>query len=66
MTAVFGREAAYSGQMIFWDDAVNKGIQIMPTEGYSSFDQEPPIKPDANGFYESSVPVPGVYQPFVS
>ena len=65
MMAVLGREAAYSGKMIQWDELVEKGRSYFPNGEITSFDQPAPVQPDANGFYESSVPVPGVYNPFV-
>jgi len=64
MMAVLGREAAYSGKVIKWDELVEKGRSYFPNGEITSFDQPAPVQPDANGFYESSVPVPGVYNPF--
>jgi predicted dehydrogenase len=64
MMAVLGREAAYSGQVIQWDDLVARGRSYLPDGEITSFDQPAPVQPDANGFYESSVPVPGQYDPF--
>jgi len=65
MTAVLGREAAYSGRVIKWDELVEKGRSYFPDGEITSWDQVAPVQPDADGFYESSVPVPGVYNPFV-
>jgi len=65
MTAVLGREAAYSGKVIKWDELVEKGRSYSPNGEITSFDQDAPVQPDADGFYESTVPVPGVYNPFV-
>ena len=65
MMAVLGREAAYSGRVIKWDELVEKGRSYFPDGEITSFDQKAPVQPDANGFYEGSVPVPGVYNPFV-
>lgn len=56
MTAILGRMATYSGQLITFDDALNKGRSIMPNK--YSWDAEPPVLPDADGFYPA--PVPGV------
>ena len=64
MMAVLGREAAYSGRVIRWDDLVARGRSYFPDGELTSFAQPAPVQPDANGFYESSVPVPGVYDPF--
>ena len=56
MTAILGRMATYSGQLITFEDALNKGRSLMP-EKYS-WDTVPPVIPDENGFYP--IPVPGV------
>ena len=64
MMAVLGREAAYSGKVIKWNDLVEKGRSYVPGGEITSFEQPAPVQPDANGFYEGSVPVPGVYDPF--
>jgi hypothetical protein len=66
MMAVLGREAAYSGKVIKWDELVEKGRSYFPDGEITNFDQKAPVQPDANGFYEGSVPVPGVYNPFAS
>ena len=66
MMAVLGREAAYSGKVIQWDELVEKGRSYCPNGEITSFEQPAPVQPDANGFYESTVPVPGVYEPFAS
>ena len=65
MMAVLGREAAYSGKVVTWDELVEKGRSYFPNGEITSFDQIAPVQPDADGFYESTVPVPGVYNPFV-
>ena len=56
MTAILGRMATYSGQMIDFDKALNSGLNIMPTT--YAFDANPPVMPDANGFY--AIATPGV------
>ena len=66
MMAVLGREAAFSGRVINWDDLVARGRAYFPEEEVTSYDFKSPVQPDANGFYESSVAVPGVYDPFAS
>ncbi len=55
MSAILGRMATYSGQMISWDDALNSDLSLMPTR--YAWDANPPIMPDADGNYP--VPVPG-------
>jgi predicted dehydrogenase len=54
LTAVMGRMATYSGQIMEWDKVMNSGISLMPTR--FAWDAEPPVKPDANGFYPIAVP----------
>ncbi|HEX5152775.1 MAG TPA: Gfo/Idh/MocA family oxidoreductase [Parafilimonas sp.] len=61
MTSILGRMATYSGQMIQWDQAINSGINIMPST--FSFDAMPPVKPDDNGMYAAAIP--GVTKYFV-
>lgn len=56
MTAILGRMATYSGQLITFEEALNKGRSIMPDK--YSWDAEPPVLPDASGYYP--VPVPGI------
>jgi len=65
MIAIFGRLAAFSGKEISWDDAVNKGVPYVPAENKLAWDANPPVMPDADGFYENSVPKQGVFNPFV-
>jgi hypothetical protein len=66
MMAILGREAAYSGKVVKWDELIEKGRSYLLNGEITSFDQPAPVQPDADGFYESTVPVPGVYNPFVS
>ncbi|QMU27255.1 Gfo/Idh/MocA family protein [Adhaeribacter radiodurans] len=56
MTAILGRNATYSGQVIKWDDALNTQLSIMPEK--FAWDAPTPTKPDANGNYP--IPTPGV------
>jgi myo-inositol 2-dehydrogenase/D-chiro-inositol 1-dehydrogenase len=59
-TAVLGRMATYSGQVVRWDEAVAKGPDEMP-ETYA-WDAKPPVLTDKAGNYP--MPVPGIYQPY--
>jgi len=61
-TAVFGRMANYSGQVVNWDEAVEKGPSEMPQR--FAWDADPPVLPDANGSYEHAVAMPGVYKAY--
>ena len=60
MTAIMGRMATYSGQVVEWDEALNSSVSLMP--GKYAWDAPPPVLPDANGRYP--VPVPGVTEVF--
>jgi len=60
MTAVLGMMANYSGKVIKWDDAVNKGKDLAPDD--LTWDSKPPVEKDANGDYP--IPMPGIYNPF--
>lgn len=54
LTAIIGRLATYSGQIIDWDTALNSGLNIQPAT--YAFDANPPVLPDADGFYPIAVP----------
>ncbi len=58
MSAILGRMASYSGQLVTFDDALNRGKSLMP-DTYS-WDAMPKVVPDADGNYP--VPVPGQTQ----
>jgi predicted dehydrogenase len=60
LTSIMGRMATYSGQVMEWDKVLNSGISLMPSK--FAWDAEPPVKPDANGFYP--VATPGVTKYF--
>lgn len=59
MTAILGRMATYSGQLLKWDSALNSKIDDFNYDPNFkwSWDAEPPVLPDGNGAYP--VPVPG-------
>jgi predicted dehydrogenase len=59
LSAIMGRLATYSGQVITWEQAINSQEDIVPDN--LDWDVDPPVLPDENGDYP--VPVPGVYQP---
>ena len=54
MTAIMGRMATYSGQVITWDEAMASDLKLVPD--LNSFNDEAPILPDANGVYPAAVP----------
>jgi hypothetical protein len=54
LTAIMGRMATYSGDVMEWDKVLNSGINIMPAK--FAWDANPPTLPDANGFYPIATP----------
>jgi myo-inositol 2-dehydrogenase / D-chiro-inositol 1-dehydrogenase len=54
MTAVMGRMATYSGNLITWENAVHSELHLAP-ERYA-FDAQPPVRPDERGNYPAAVP----------
>jgi hypothetical protein len=55
MTAIMGRMAAHSGQMIEWDEALNAEVSILPEK--FAWDADPPVLPGPDGNYP--IPIPG-------
>lgn len=58
LTAIMGRMATYSGQLITWEQAMASESQLVPDN--LSWDSEPPVMPDENGNYP--IPVPGQFK----
>jgi len=58
MTAIFGRMATYSGQMLDWDKCLNSDKALANFDGLKSIQDEAPVKPNADGGY--NLPIPGV------
>lgn len=54
MTAILGRMATYTGQIVEWDKAINSGLSLQPAT--YDWNAAPPVLPDANGFYPIAVP----------
>jgi myo-inositol 2-dehydrogenase / D-chiro-inositol 1-dehydrogenase len=54
LTAIMGRMAAYSGQLIEWDKALQSNINLQP-DTYT-WATNPKSMPDKDGFYEIAVP----------
>jgi predicted dehydrogenase len=54
MTAIMGRMATYSGQVLEWDKLLHSGINLGPKE--FSWTANPPVLPDANGYYPIATP----------
>jgi len=59
-TAILGRLATYSGQVVKWDDAV-QGMPALAPE-ITSWDQAPPVTKTENGDYPMAQP--GIYKPY--
>ena len=60
MTAILGRMATYSGQLLTWEDAMASDEILVPDN--LDWDVQPPVVPDNEGNYP--VPVPGKTKPF--
>jgi predicted dehydrogenase len=60
MTAIMGRMATYSGQVVTWEDALHSDLSLMPTR--YAWDAKAPVVPDADGRYP--IPTPGVTRAF--
>ncbi len=60
MTAILGRMATYSGQVVEWDQAVESDLDLMPPR--LAWDEPPRVLPDAHGRYP--IPTPGVTRAF--
>jgi len=54
MTAVMGRMATYSGQLVTWDEAAKSDLRLGPDR--YTWDADPPTKADATGSYAAAVP----------
>ncbi|MEQ1861549.1 MAG: Gfo/Idh/MocA family oxidoreductase [Chthoniobacteraceae bacterium] len=54
MTAIMGRMAAYSGQIVEWDAAFASQLRLAPD--IMSMEDKPPVAPGPDGFYERAVP----------
>lgn len=54
LTAIIGRMATYSGQVIDFDKALHSNISIMPKE--FSFEAQPPVLPNSEGIYAAAIP----------
>jgi predicted dehydrogenase len=54
MTAIMGRMATYSGQVMEWDKLLKSGIGLGPRE--FAWNAMPPVLPDTNGFYPIATP----------
>ncbi len=54
MTAILGRMASYSGQIISYEDALNSQVDLCPES--MTWDAETKVKPGADGLYACAMP----------
>jgi predicted dehydrogenase len=54
MTAIMGRMATYSGQVMEWDKLLASGISLMPKQ--YDWNAPPPVLPDDEGYYPIAKP----------
>jgi myo-inositol 2-dehydrogenase / D-chiro-inositol 1-dehydrogenase len=54
MTAILGRMASYSGQIVTWDEAIGSQLDLTPKS--IAWDAETLVKPDLDGCYACAVP----------
>ncbi len=57
LTAIMGRMAAYTGQTVSWEQALNSNHSLANVDNLASLDDQAPVRPDADGNYP--VPTPG-------
>jgi myo-inositol 2-dehydrogenase / D-chiro-inositol 1-dehydrogenase len=60
LAPILGRMAAYSGQIVKWDDAINSQIDLTPKN--LAWNAEALVKPDPDGIYACAMP--GVTKPW--
>ena len=61
-TAILGREACYSGDIIKWDDLLERGKDYAPGIDEYTMQTTPPVVKGENGKYPA--PLPGIYSPY--
>jgi len=54
LTAIMGRMAAYGGQLVEWDKALNSNIDLQPSA--YTWQTNPKSMPDKDGWYEVAMP----------
>lgn len=55
-TAIMGRMACESGQVINWDDALASNLELAPGLENLTWDGNPPVVPDSEGKYPIAMP----------
>jgi hypothetical protein len=58
MTSILGRMATYSGREVKWQEALTSPLVISPVETFRSFEDKPPVLPNADLTY--AIATPGV------
>lgn len=61
-TAILGREACYSGNIVTWDKLMAEGKDLCPGIDNWTMETPPPAQRDENGVYD--IPKPGIYSPY--
>jgi predicted dehydrogenase len=56
LTAIMGRMACESGQLITWDEALASNLELAPGLDNFTMESKPPVVPDASGKYPIAVP----------
>ena len=56
LTGLMGRAAMHMGRVVTWDEMLNSNFQLCPNVDTMTEASEPPVHPDANGFYPAPVP----------
>jgi len=56
MTAILGRMATYSGQVIRWDDVVRSQTALADFDRLESLEEDAPVMPDRQGRYPLTIP----------
>lgn len=56
MTAILGRLATYSGNVVTWNDAMRSDVMLADVDGLRSLEDEPPLRPDERGYYQIAAP----------
>lgn len=54
MTAILGRMASYSGQIVSYEDGLNSQVDLCPES--MTWDADTPVKPGDDGLYACAMP----------
>ncbi len=56
LTAIMGRVAAYTGQIVSWEQALNSERSLAHVDSLISLDDQPPVLPGPDGCYPAALP----------